>query len=160
MPRKPYHQIVKNRVAALRVDNSVMLGPDKPIAIVLGEVFEHVYSNILDQDDSPIVRAFDACDLEINNPFHWANLLEVFCDLHFSPRKQEVKIRTREFLAQLQQDRAFVAQNFREDKTQAAQAKRLCQEFKERYGSYEPSSLRRLFASNRARKTKARGTAR
>jgi hypothetical protein len=160
MPRKPYHQIVKRRVAALRVDDSVMLGPDAPTAIVVGQTFEHVYTSIRDQGDSPIVRAFVACDLELNNPFHWANLLEVFCNLHFSPRKQVIKIRTKEFVAQLQRDRALVAQRFPNAKTQMDQAKRLRQEFKERYGSYHPNSLRRLFKSNRSRKIKARGGAR
>ena len=145
MARKKYADLIQKRVHALRVSRDVMLylGDDTPNINVLGDVFQRVYLGIEDQDESSIKRAFTECDLSLDNPFHWADLLRVLCDLHFGPKRNEgKKKRTVEFFEQLKEDRLFLA--VQGCSGQTAQARKLKEEFPGRYPQAVKTVLRMI----------------
>jgi hypothetical protein len=149
MTRKPYFEIVQKRVASLREGSDKMmrtgtiLGKEPPGIEELGDVFQHVYTTIEGENDSSIVRAFEACELDLDNPFHWADLLRALCDLHFSSRRSAKLKLTPAFFETLQQDRAHIRKEY---PTQLEQAKRLMTLFPVRYGHYDnANSFRRVF---------------
>jgi hypothetical protein len=148
MTRKPYADLIKERVGALSESKDVMLywGEGRPSTSTLGHVFEHVYMKIEAKRKNPIMRAFRDCDLDLDNPFHWADLLRVLCDLHFAPRKNPGKRkRTPEFFRALRHDRTSVVKKHGRV-GQSAQARLLASEFPERYGKqkYKFKTLLRI----------------
>jgi hypothetical protein len=144
MTRKPYAQLVKERVAMLSASEEKMLrwGKSPPGIEELGDVFQHVYQGI-ESEDSPIMRAFRDCDLDIDNPFHWADLLKVLCDLHFADKKKpKPRVRTTEFFAVLKKDRASLR---RQGVIKpSAQAAKLLSGFDGRYSLFKSKTLLRI----------------
>jgi hypothetical protein len=153
MGRKPYHELVKERVSFLQVDPKKMLrvGRGKPSDRELGDVFKETCRRIQQEDDSAILRAFDACDLDLDNPFHWGDLMRVFCDLHFAKRKTKNRVRTQDFADRVAKDAAVIRGKYG-NLTQERIAEHLMKDFPERYGKYKGvKSVRRLFSRKSGR---------
>lgn len=134
MPRKNYADLFKTGTRALRESRDVMLysGTGPPGIDTLGDVFQHVYRGIEKEEESSIKRAFADCDLSLDNPFHWADLLRVMCDLHYGPQRNEgKKTRTPAFYEQLRTDRLSLAAQGCSG--QSAQARKLRNIFPTRY---------------------------
>jgi hypothetical protein len=119
-------------------------GKGTPDISTLGDVFLHV-CDMIESDDGSIVDAFEACDLDLDNPFHWGYLLRILCDLHFSSRKKSKLKLTNAFIERLQQDRVDILKK-RPDANQMEQATLLIKQLPDRYADYKnANSLRRIF---------------
>ena len=148
MSRKRYQKRLNENVHAFQTAGKKMVrcGAAPPSREELGEVFEHVYSVIESDSAGPIARAFEKYGLDLANPFHWAHLLEILCDLHFNKKPRTRKLDDA-FHRQLTADRALVTQKHPEF-TQLEQAAYLRRKFPSRYGSYKDAkSLRRVFST-------------
>jgi hypothetical protein len=148
MSRKRYQKRLNENVHAFQTAGKKMVrfGAGPPSREELGEVFEHVYSGIESDSAGPIARAFNEYELDLANPFHWAHLLEILCDLHFNKKPRKRKL-DEAFHRQLATDRALVKQN-QPEFTQLEQAAYLRRKFPQRYGDYKSAeSLRRVFSA-------------
>jgi hypothetical protein len=150
--RKPYADIVKKKVEELRTSVKIMVrlgaaDPERPDHNELGDVFDHVYRHIEAQGEkSAIMRAFAACDLHIENPFHWANLMSAFCELHFPPpRRSGPTKRTDEFFNTLSKRRAQLAKILGRVGVEQ-EAKLLRKKYPTDYGNITSATLRRIIA--------------
>lgn len=148
MSRKRYQKRLNENVHAFQTAGKKMVrvGGGAPSREELGEVFEHICSLIEKDDGGPIARAFDEYELDLANPFHWAHLLEILCDLHFNKKPRKRKLDDT-FYRQLAEDRALVKGSHPQF-TQVEQAAHLRRKFPERYGGYKSAeSLRRIFSA-------------
>lgn len=114
MTRKPYFDLIQQAVTRIRDGAGIWrLGENAPPSREeLGEAFEHVYTTIQDLGpNDPIVRAFEACELDLHTPFHWEHLIRAFCEIHFAPKKAPKKtVRTEAFYNDLERDIAQIRQ--------------------------------------------------
>jgi hypothetical protein len=161
MTRKPYYKLIQARIEKLLAGDQLLYrvgkikDPDsRPSIEDLGDVFKHIYEGVEQNPEDPIARAFEACDLDLDNPFHWEQLLRVVCELHFCPKKKQPTKRTPEFKGRLDEHREIL---FSEDPemTQVDQAKKLKDRYPEQYKDLKVQSLRRII-SERISEKKAR----
>jgi len=154
MPRKLYSTLFAERVKALRENKGKLLyfGRGTPPPEFLGRVFTDMYEEVRRSSRADTIkRIFSDCDLELNNPFHWAYALRLFCDLHYL-RSQSRKTTRSKFLEMLKRDRADVLTKY-PHATQHEQARQLRAKFPDRYGEFKnENSLRRLFTQKPPRK--------
>jgi hypothetical protein len=157
MARKKYYHLIQQRVAFLRKDGSktIRMAYKPPTINELGDVFEHVYTGIESERNSAVKYAFKACKLDLDNPFHWADLLRALCELSFTREQTQNQKRDKKFFAQLKRDRAAVFKKYPSLK-QLAQAEKLKTEFASQYGHLEPVTIRRLFSEKAKRPSPAK----
>jgi len=151
--RKKYFELIKERVEALSEDRDKMLrlGTTPPTIDELGDVFKHVYTGIASERHSAVKYAFKVCKLDLDNPFHWADLLHALCELTLTRKQPQHQKRDRKFFADLRRDRSAVREKYPSLK-QLAQAEKLKAEFPRRYGHLTAGTIRRLFSENAKRK--------
>lgn len=133
----------------------IRLSRDPPTIREFGNVFEHVYQTILSERHSSVRHAFRQCNLDLDNPFHWADLLRALCDLNFTIEQNVNQTRTPAFIKQLTRHRAYIRAKFPKLKSED-QAKKMKAEFPDEYGYLEIASIRRLFYSRPKRKNNSK----
>ncbi len=106
-----------------------------------------------DEDDAAMLRAFEAASLDHRNPFDWRTLLSLFAEVHFGKIRTKRKTWDISAFVDLLMDYLDVYKSNPElSDVKICRLLQTDEDYKSKYGKYDPDALRKLVRNARSPK--------